>query len=220
MVGDIHSEWFYLNELVGQNPDLIICCGDFGYWPRYFGPNGIAHPKDGIKNGNIKILFCDGNHEDHEALRLLEDTEIAPNVFYMPRGSTYKLQDGRTILFMGGANSIDKDMRTLGVDYFREETISYADLQNLPDEDIDIVVSHTCPDELTEDMIKRSYYGFSDNDPSRKALSYLLKKYNPSFWYFGHWHFYVDGVLLNGTKFFCLSDPGMERGKWWVELSS
>ena len=49
------------------------------------------------------------------------------------------LPDGRTVLFMGGALSVDKAWRTPGYDWFPEESITTGDLDRLPDVHVDIV---------------------------------------------------------------------------------
>ena len=190
ITGDIHGEFARLNDLINKKKnylDLVICCGDFGYWP-----NHRTEQLTNIRNHGIKILWCDGNHEDHWALRERTTDELAPNVFYMPRGSTYTLDDGRTIMFMGGADSIDKDLRIYGRDWFPEEVITQKDLMNLPDMKIDT------------------------SEPSNYALSELWKMYKPDLWFFGHWHHYTHGDLL-GTKWYSLSHPG-SGSRWWMWL--
>lgn len=212
ITGDVHGEFGYLNQLINRTkPDQIICCGDFGYWPRV-----DAIPKlSTIKLQGAKWLrWCDGNHEDHWSLRDRTTDELAPNIFYMPRGSTYTLDDGRTIMFFGGADSIDKYYRTVGYDWFPEEVIRYADFENLPECDVDIFITHTCPNALKNDMLRHDER--KKNDPSNAALSELWNIYKPSLWFFGHWHKYVEGVMM-GTKWYALSAPGF-GDRWWMWL--
>lgn len=211
ITGDIHNDFGSLNTLINRKkPELLICCGDFGYWPKF----SQAKQFSDIKNPRTKILWCDGNHEDHWSLRDRTTDELAPNVIYMPRGSTYTLPDGRNILFMGGGYSIDKAYRTEGVDWFREETISQKDFENLPDMKIDIVVSHTCPEELVDRMIL--YNSYKKLEPSNTALSRIWNMYNPSLWFFGHWHNYVE-ITMKDTKFYAL-DHTQNQSKWWMKL--
>lgn len=145
------------------------------------------------------------------------------NVFYMPKCSTLKLPDGRTILFMGGAHSIDKEYRQYRYDWFPEEIIKQKDIYNLPDIDIDIVVSHTSPQEFKRDLFEASgdyrqrdpYWLEKFNDPSCHALSHVLRKYKPSLWFFGHYHLVKTSMWLK-TRWFALnkvSDTG-----WWTYL--
>lgn len=208
VTGDIHNDWGPLNSLINQKrPELVICCGDFGFWPN------LGRPFSQIKPKGAKILWCDGNHEDHWSLRDRTTDELAPDIFYMPRGSTYTLDDGRTIMFMGGADSIDKIMRTEGVDWFREETIQQRDLHDLPDVKVDIFITHTCPLQLVDSL--RQYYD-KPPEPSNYALTELHRIYKPSLWFFGHWHMYREGVL-DGTQWYCLSYP-YQSERWWMYL--
>jgi len=211
IVGDLHNEFGRLNELINnKKPDLVISCGDFGYWPD----KPWAAPITNIKNKGIPVLWCDGNHEDHWAIRDRKTDELAPDVFYMPRGSTYQLEDGRNILFMGGADSIDKMHRIIGDTWFPEELISCADLENLPDEKVDIFITHTCPEELLYDMLP--LYPGKVPEPSNTSLSELWKIYKPKLWFFAHWHHYHEGVMM-GTKWYALDYP-RHGSRWWMWL--
>ena len=197
ILGDIHGDFGTMNQLISKkNPEIILQTGDFGFWPHMntfrtdsFG-NNIREEKKILKINNAKLYWCDGNHEDHWELKKLTSNEIWPNVFYMKRGSILTLPDGRNVLFMGGANSIDKNSRTLGIDWFPEENLTYADVESVPkDAKIDIVISHTCPNEFD--------IGCYDVDSNRYALSYILDTFRPSLWYFGHWHIYKTGFTRN-----------------------
>ncbi|MDX1702411.1 MAG: metallophosphoesterase, partial [Melioribacteraceae bacterium] len=57
--GDIHGMYGYLNELIhNESPDLLIICGDMGY--------GFPNDKiESIVAMHTKVLFCDGNHDNH-----------------------------------------------------------------------------------------------------------------------------------------------------------
>jgi hypothetical protein len=133
----------------------------------------------------------------------------------MPRGSVYTLPDGRNILFMGGADSIDKHVRRLGVDWFPEEVITQKDFINLPDVEIDIFITHTCPEEIKPILLQ--YDERKLRDPSNKALTELWKIYKPKLWFFGHWHTYQYGDINGITNWHCLSAPGF-GDRWWTWL--
>lgn len=211
ITGDIHGRFDHLNQLINkykQRLDLVICCGDFGYWPNLDGQH------KNIRSHGIPVLWCDGNHEDHWAIKNRKSNEIAKNVFYMPRGSTYELKNGQTMMFMGGADSIDKDSRIYGVDWFPEEVITQADIKNLPDVKVDIFITHTCPTEIYPLVVQ--YYDGKQMEPSNYALSYLWHRYKPALWFFGHWHHYKEGHL-NGTKWYALSYAGSTT-RWWMWL--
>ena len=222
IVGDTHGNWSSLNTMImREKPDIILHTGDFGWWPKFHNTTAIrddVNPRKkwnqyGIKNGDCKIYFCDGNHEDHWDLKKYEkQTELMPNVFYMPRGSILTLPDSRNVLFMGGATSIDKNVRTIGIDWFPEEEISQKNIFNLPECKVDIVISHTCPTKI------RGHHEFSmfkEKESSGDALDFILEKYHPLLWFFGHFHFFQVGYI-EGVKWRCLNIMGFTRG--WIEL--
>lgn len=218
ITGDIHGEFWALNNLINTKPDLkmIINCGEFGWWPRctFDYINKREHYK--LKNNDVKIYWCDGNHEDFEDLnKYRAQTEVLTNCFYMPRGSIMELPDKRKILFIGGGLSIDRHLRverSENFGWFMEETISQADINNLPDEKINIVISHTAP--TCFDVMKPNPR--FPEDPSRKALDTVMTKYNPTEWYFGHFHIFKQGYDY-GCKWTCLSAVGF-NGRWWIRL--
>ncbi len=213
ITGDLHNNFGKLNDLINKKKskglEMVICCGDFGYWP---GKKWSA-PITNIKSQGIPVLWIDGNHEDHWAIRDRETDELAPNVIFKPRGSIITLSDGRKILFMGGADSIDKMYRTEGDTWFREEVITQTDLMGLPNVKIDIFITHTCPAELHSIMVKG--YPQKYMEPSNHALSTLWEIYKPKLWYFGHWHQYKVGNI-GDTQWFALSDT--RYSNWWSQL--
>ena len=218
VVGDVHRDFGALNQLINQRkPKILLQCGDFGYWPTQDVPNRsgeIPSPKA----GDCRVYWCDGNHEDHWRLKERKTNELWPNVFYQPRGSTITLPDGRVVLFMGGADSIDKGVRTFGLDWFPDEVIYYDDVAKLdPNMRVDIVISHTCPCELTPFMLRTTIVSH-DADPSRHALSRVFEMYRPSLWYYGHWHEYKV-MFIRGCRFCALDYPG-NGGRWWIPLTS
>ena len=189
IVGDLHGGFAALNyRVAAQSPSLILQCGDFGYWPG----QGMRLPKTGFRDraGTVVPLhFCDGNHENHpKLLELAQKGEfgIGWGIFYQPRGSVLTLPDGRTVLFAGGAASIDKDARVPGVDWFTEEVLTeQAFRTHFPVMDrVDIVISHTAPESVALPLIlDTTFY-----DPSRAVLEAVLRKYKPSLWFCGHFH--------------------------------
>ncbi len=227
VIGDVHTRFGLMNQLISKKQnkiDAVLQLGDFGYWPdefylksrsytgsdvweKYWDPSFIKSP--------VPIYWVDGNHENHPALiaDTAETNEVAPNCFYQKRGSVLTL--GLTkILFIGGAFSIDKASRTPGKDWFPEETISQKDVYNLPDEKIDMVISHTGPNEFVKglDSIKEQPHY---KDPSTDALSVVLEKYKPRRWYFGHWHTYQKG-FTNDCNWETLDYLGDYRQKSWT----
>lgn len=212
-IGDTHGEWgklnTILNELYQKNKtDLnVIITGDFGFWPFI---NEFNLSKIKIRS-NIKIFFCPGNHENWFELEKIEKEnpnkkiiEIHKNIFYCTFGAILEIEN-KKIMFCGGAESIDKNHRTIGYDWFPNEIISYGDMLKLDQEikTVDIIVSHTCPDFIFKQMKFKTFFN-KNSDPSCKYLTQIFQMYTPKLWFFGHFHFYQK-ILTNQTTFICLS---------------
>lgn len=223
VTGDLHGDWGRLNALIAsKRPEIILQCGDFGWWPQLEVKKPILYglqkkwTHKGLKTGNTSVYFCDGNHEQHPVL--VQDGmihEMYDNVFHASRGSVLTLPDGRNVLFIGGAASVDKDMRTAGYDWFPEENISEVEFERCFDLDckIDIVISHTCPNCFgVEGFLGKI------NDGNRFALQQILIKFKPKQWFFGHWHKEMAGVHKpTGAVWRCLDYPG-HGGRWWAQI--
>jgi Icc-related predicted phosphoesterase len=232
VVGDIHGEWDRLNILINKKkPDIILQCGDFGWWPtlevkksRSSDPYYYqkAWKLKGVKSQGTKVYWCDGNHEDHYALeRFTPDNPRTPiflydGVYYCPRGSVLELPDGRNVMFIGGADSIDKHLRTLGIDWFEEELISYEQQNFILDYTgkVDIVISHTCPEGL--DPREKIFDHDKNDDPTGRILAEVQRVFKPKLWYHGHWHQYKKQEK-DGTIFTSL-DHCSHGGVWWEWL--
>ncbi len=218
IVGDLHRNLRDLNEFIkNQQPEMILQCGDFAWFPNHEHEDHFYHQEQGwttstIQSQNTSIYWCDGNHEDHSVI--IQDGqihEVATNVYHCSRGSTLALPDGRIVLFAGGADSIDKNFRTPGHDWFPEENITTSQLDLMMSHGkIDIVISHTAPLSFNASGFTKEC-GMVSN---RFALEQVLEKYRPDLWYFGHWHNDTSGVHKN-TKWQCLDYPG-NSGKWWT----
>ena len=227
--GDVHGNFVDFSQklhlLKMQHPlkhIYVFVCGDFGHWPKYdFGT--LVVPND------VAVYFCPGNHEDWDDL-----DEIAGMTNF---GKTFKLANpcyegdvyfcdfgcvitvlGKSFMFCGGADSIDKAFRKEGVSWFPQEVITEADMEKLPRfTDVDIVISHTCPTELASKIKQcvNTFRGEKVNDPSNDKLSKILRDYKPKQWFFGHWHvpFTAD---VNDCKFLCLSDIDDYHSNWMV----
>ena len=212
IIGDVHGEFGKLNTFISKKqPKIILQVGDFGYFPRWswelHNPNKKRNEFSKlptVKSNTSKIYFCAGNHEDHESLMSLKNNEVYNNVYYMKRGSILTLDDGRNVLFMGGAKSHDSAYRKNGIDWFKEEILSEKDVMEVDtNTKIDIVISHTAPIEFE---IEKTVIGnpIKNEDSSRNHLSYILNTFKPSLWYFGHWHHYLKGTI-NGCKWTALN---------------
>lgn len=201
VIGDTHAEWAYLSSfLLYSRPDVCIVTGDFGWWPGWLDLPQDVLPREVMTH--TQIHFCDGNHENHK--RLLDVAprghyhaeEIAPGIFYHPRGSVWELPDGRSVFFAGGAKSVDWRCRKEGFNWFREELLLRRHLpENLPR--VDVVISHTVPKKYGIDKFAEA----NSCDPncdmapdiSQETLDIVLRDCSPKLWLAGHFHRRMDG---------------------------
>jgi len=221
IVGDIHGDWARLNTLLTKKkPEIVLQCGDFGWWPKMEVPKPVLYGRQkiwmlrGVKPNGANVYWCDGNHEEHQLLTqdgLIH--EMYEGVYHASRGSVLTLPDGRNVLFIGGADSIDKNMRTPGHDWYSEENISLPEFEMAMaiEERVDIIISHTCPGSF--DVVGSEG---KHRDSNRIALDRILEKYKPAQWFFGHWHKHQTG-RHNDTYWTCLDYPG-HGGRWWQWL--
>lgn len=228
VLGDTHMEWnSMLRALHHFHPQVCIVAGDFGWWPtawvkaKIHGQKQI--PLDYLlesKPNETEIRFIEGNHEDlprlfgiaehyrrERDLGQYEAVELRDGLWYQPRGSTYTLADGRTILFCGGGKSVDAPLRKLGVNWFKEEIVCAEQLpKTLPK--ADIVISHTVPNRLnvleTIPAVDWEYNGWdSTPDPTCTVLDWIFDTVHPDLWIASHLHLFRKGKVDN-TEYFVL----------------
>jgi len=223
--GDVHCNWGQLNTLINNHkPDIILQCGDFGWWPhihnKYWNKEDTKrYNQYGIKNKNTIIYWCDGNHENHEDIIIQKNNNIfdfvGNNIIYQPRGSIITLPDNRTVLFFGGAMSIDKNRRVEGSSWWRQELPTLSDMYYMEEQllklnrNIDIVISHTAPSLFIKQL---GHMNGKERDSTCQFLDFILNNYNPKYWYFGHFHRTKNGYD-KGCKWFALNC--IPNGGWW-----
>lgn len=123
-IGDTHGDLsslcnIALPQAAKHNINLIIQVGDFGYWEHFEdGQRFLNKLSKHLVRRGITLWWLDGNHENHPMLwdKYTADPdnngfmEIRENLWYMPRGSVFTLDNVR-FLVLGGAFSIDKESR-------------------------------------------------------------------------------------------------------------
>jgi len=185
VVGDTHGDFTNLNKVIEEfTPHLVLSTGDFGCWDIK-GMGAAILPR------GSRVVFVDGNHENHEVLRQLRRTVhnqkkpifVIPQVYYAPRGTILSV-NGKSILMMGGADSVDKAMRIEGRDWFPDEQITSHDINSVPKCKIDVIISHCAPP-FVEDAMELEPIG---KGQSSTMLEFLFDAFKPKKWFFGHYH--------------------------------
>lgn len=215
--GDTHGNFKHFRNTIlktAQKNDcpIIIQTGDFGYvWLNRKGkPNKQIHIMGQmLAKQNKKMFFVAGNHEDYtllEELGAYEDghqiTEIAQNIYHIPRGHVIEIDDVR-IMGMGGAVSVDRGMGD--ANWWPQESITYAQVDKACTENpVDVIVSH---DTIVEDgskldwalnnvqwMNTKTHNACRSN---RTALLAVVQSAQPNVLIHGHYHYRYEDTVGN-----------------------
>lgn len=202
ITGDTHGERerFSPAAMPGEDTwgadDTLIICGDFGFiFTNDESENAFL---DKLSEKPYTICFCDGNHENFPAIYAYPTEEwhggkvhrIRKNIFHLMRGQVFEI-DGKRIFTMGGAYSIDKNMRTDGYSWWREElpaSEEYAEaMRNLRKNGnrVDHIITHTAPREVILQMVKHP--DMHDAELT-EFLERIMNEVEFKMWFFGHWH--------------------------------
>lgn len=184
IIGDVHGKIVQYNNLISKS-DTSIQVGDFGFKKQHDWH--INH----IDPSKHKINF--GNHDYYPYLNMEHSTS---NWSY--------IED--YIFTVRGADSIDKYLRTEGLDWFRNEELTYKEgyqiIENYEKIKPNIVVTHDCPQSVAENLFS---YIHGNKSMTRLILQEMFEVHQPSQWFFGHHHKDID-VMIEGTNFICLDE--------------
>ncbi len=208
ITGDTHGDWDgrmkeLLSNLSRINSDItLMIAGDFGF---LFHDNEQEHHRlDIMEQSGITICFCDGNHENFDALNRLPVSFwnggkvhfLRPHVIHLMRGEHF-LIDGKNFFVMGGAGSVDKNYRLLlernGGEkcWWSEELPNNEEYKHASETllqmqyQTDYILTHTAPTEI----IRRMNFTPHQNDLELTGyLEWIFYEVQFQHWFFGHFH--------------------------------
>lgn len=206
LLGDIHGNVGTLKYAIEKANEAgaaaLIQVGDFGLYMG--GRNEVAFHR-ACQASAIPIYFIEGNHDDCQRwVKLTEVTRIwdDANLFYIPRGTVMEL-DGRTIAFMGGAASIDKNIRLHeGWHWDEFENIHPSEVlrlfKNSEGKTIDILITHDVPISVCKahfDDNAKLWFGVGKDwhDANMDVIEKIWEHYGKPKIYSGHMHRSVIG---------------------------
>lgn len=193
LISDIHGDWrWYISITSGIESSIQL--GDFGFG---FFQQLQSVVDDSLSDRMPNHRFIRGNHDDPELCRL------SPN--YLGDYGIVET-DRAKVFFVSGANSIDREYRTEGVSWWREEELSRSQMDKALElytrEKPDYVVSHECPM-----FVVTQIHPASQIRPSctQYFLESLYNTHAPKGWWFGHHHRNIK-VRTDTTTFACIQD--------------
>ena len=224
LFGDLHGsenilqfdkETFSIGKTLTKD-DYVIILGDFGIpWARFDSANYYREMKrlKYLSDKSWTTLFIDGNHENFENLEMFEKVnkfgstvqQLEENIFHLLRGNIYNIND-KNFFVMGGALSIDKNNRIPRVSWWKEEQPSKKELDHGLDNlkknnnKVDYILTHTCSNKITEEVLKSSLQSLFIHDPLSKYFDVIDKKISYKRWFFGHFHIDIE----ISDKYYCL----------------
>lgn len=201
VLGDVHGKDWIVTRAIAQSSDesdLLVQVGDFWCYSK----KQLKNISYNCKRYNKSLVFLPGNHEDWDKLDAYSTEnimEIYPRIYYAPIGSR-AIIGGKTVQFIGGAVSIDKKLRTVGVDWFPQETISMKQYHHIVAnhrENVDVVFAHDCPLDVVLPPLEFHASSLpSDIDyqcgEHRRLLQDIVNVVQPSLLIHGHYHSYYN----------------------------
>ena len=212
--GDLHGtngfkKFKSLDRFNLTEEDYVIIAGDFGViWHNFDKTHFYDKNQEGLKwlknNLKCKILFVDGNHENFNVLEnypivdfcAAKARKINDQVYQLMRGELYEIE-GQKIWTIGGARSTDKEFRTEGVSWWRQEEPTMMELDVYREKfekiypEINYIISHECPSLIypfvgVSELFRNNPYIF----PTWLTDRYHTIKGSENFksWIFGHMH--------------------------------
>lgn len=139
--------------------DTIVHVGDYGFWvPHRDGIKYLRFVHQNLEECGITLYWVDGNHENHDRIahyglnrEAMGDDWWAHNhgwtdrIIYRGRGERWTWHD-KVWMSLGGAVSVDKDMRTPGRDWWPEETLTFNQANYAAREGkVDVMICHDAP---------------------------------------------------------------------------
>lgn len=194
-IGDVHGKWStYKKRIKGVETSIQV--GDFGigfYYPFTEKLIGGNPPFDQMSRGDHR--FIRGNHDNPSFCR--------KHQYWIPDGTMVHDK----IFCVGGANSVDRQWRTEGYDWWPDEELSQEQLTNVLDVyralKPDVVVAHDIPDPAVDAVTaKHNMTKYDLPSITRQFLTIMVEEHKPSLFIHGHWHInhhtVVDGVQYIG----------------------
>ena len=216
VTGDCHGRferiWRFIKKFDLGAGDTIIVCGDMGlYWNKDQRDARYSIREYEANCNGVNLWWIDGNHENFDIIKTFDKPthQCSPHITYISRGTSMLVKIGekyRNLLFMGGADSVDKIFRTEHISWWADETITEDDIKGIKGY-YHYVFSHACP--LGVFTNNKAFLCTANNinennaiHESERVLEKLRKNIEYDNWFFGHYHvdthvFPVDGEMCN-----------------------
>lgn len=192
-IGDIHGMTSLYRD-IAADAAVSVQVGDYGI--GFLSDDEMIEVEKFHKGSNHK--FVRGNHDNPSLCKTTSG--------YIPDGT---FDEHNSIMYMGGAWTIDYQNRTPGFDYWLDEECSIPEFEVLMEayetNKPKIVVTHDCPTSVSYELFIKGQKKVQYPTRTAQAFEAMFEIHQPDMWLFGHWHINKD-VRINGTRFICLGE--------------
>ena len=189
LIGDVHGKYEHYHKIVRQTErhPYTLQIGDFGF--KY----------DTLKNvDSTRHLILPGNHDHY-------DTCYNHPHFLGDYG--YTSLNRIDFFYYRGAYSIDRQYRTIGIDWWENEQVNIDQFMKARElyRDIkpEVMITHDCPQDIALQMLEPGQRVYENI--TSWALQELYNIHQPKLWFYGHWHRSVK-IQHGNTQFVCLNE--------------
>lgn len=208
-IGDLHGNFDHVKWWLKQGHHkniTLIQVGDFGVGFNQSSEDKVLQRLNKELGERESILLViRGNHDNPSYFDGNHDYEF---IKFLPDYTTMEI-DGLNHLFIGGALSIDRKVRTEGVDYWKNEGFiknlnAVSELKN-----IDVVVTHSAPNFTEPFGFDGIVTYYADNDATlldeltkersdiTEVFETLQKNNKIRYHFYGHFHYNTKNLVNN-----------------------
>ncbi|MCL2061109.1 MAG: metallophosphatase family protein [Firmicutes bacterium] len=216
VTGDIHGDVFDLEKRVKNIPDiskddLLIILGDCAFfYNHFFGETEKDFTRqDFAVELPITILCVQGNHEvpfkemPAKKIKLLGGDGYESHGIYFAENGTELMIKGKKCLIIGGAYSVDKEMRLRyaygwwGNEELLDEELAEIEAR-VTGKVYDFVLTHTCPySKLPREVFLPGIDQSKVSNRMENALERIKNAITFDKWFCGHFHTEkIDGEVI------------------------
>lgn len=222
--GDWHGQIAGIEEKLVRLADAgvtrVLHVGDFAIWPDRGGRVFLDRVDALADAADIRIAVTPGNHEDWDFLTKAfaaagegNPALIRPNIAALPRGFRWTHQQ-RNFVSLGGAASIDYQLRRVNHDWWVDEVPTEADVERVSLGGFaEIMVLHDSPDPGTASVnMIREYRSGWPADARRYAragarrITEAWQAVQPTLTVHGHFHVRGEITLPTGQRIVSLAE--------------
>ena len=153
-----------------------------------------------LNKKSFTTIFIDGNHENFDLLKSFPTIDfygaaahkISDSIFHIKRGEVFEIECIRFFAF-GGASSHDKEYRTEGKNWWKEELPSADEIEHARKKlesvnyTVDYIITH-----CVANKVQHKIANYEENILIA-FFEELVDKANYKKWFFGHYH--VDKTI-------------------------